>query len=109
MTTLTVPAGDLPVWLCFEPWATEYTVAPNTTVVIKFDAGTEVELTSHVEGITFMSLGRHPDIWSAGGEPLEIYSETMPETPAGISGELFGWIRTAVPPKPNWSSPNRLV
>lgn len=76
-TSLTVRADEQPVWLCFEPWASE--------------------LTHHVEGITFLSFGRHPDIWSEDGEPLDIYSDSMPETPEGPMS-VFRFIMKAVPP-----------
>jgi hypothetical protein len=62
-------------------WATEYTVPPGTAVVIHFNNETPVELTHHGNGITFMSFGRHPDIWSEDSRPLEIFSDTMPRTP----------------------------
>jgi hypothetical protein len=99
-TALTLRAGPQPLWLCFEPWATEYTVAPNTAVVIKFDRQTPIELAHHPNGITFISFGCHPDIWSADGEPVEIFSEFMPETPSGLGAEAFRPIMTAVPPTP---------
>jgi hypothetical protein len=96
-TSLTVRAGQQPVWLCFEPWATEYTVAPGTAAVIRFPDDPPAELTHHIEGITFLSFGRHPDIWSEDGRPIEVYSDTAPKTPA-ISMSALRFVMEAVPP-----------
>ncbi len=96
-TTLVVHADQRPVWLCFEPWASEYTVPVGTTVVVRFDSS--IELTHHPDGIVFMSFGRHPDICRPDGEPLEIFSDTMPPTPS-VSVELMRFVMAAVPPVP---------
>ena len=98
-TELTIRAGQTPVWLCFEPWATEYTVGPGMTVVVRFNNRSPVEMTHHVQGITFMSLSRHPDIWDADGTPLEIFSDVMPEVP-DVSIAAIRNIMAAVPPVP---------
>lgn len=100
LTSLTVRADEQPVWLCFEPWASEYTVAPGDAVVVKFPDGPPAELTHHFEGITFLSFGRHPDIWSEDGEPLEIYSDSMPETPEVSLTALRFIMKAAPPPRP---------
>jgi hypothetical protein len=98
-TSLTVRANEQPVWLCFEPWASEYTVAPGGAVVVKFLDGPPVELTHYPEGITFLSFGRHPDIWGEDGEPVEIYSDSMPETPEGSMTALRFIMNAAPPPR----------
>lgn len=102
-TRLTIRTGERSLWLCFEPWATEHTVPPGTAVVIHFPTET-FELTHHPDGITFMSLGRHPDIWSEDGKPLDILSDTMPETP-DVSAAVFRSFIAAAPPirtEPPW-------
>jgi hypothetical protein len=102
-TNLTIRTGTRSLWLCFEPWANEYTVPPDTAVVIHFP--TEAfELTHHPDGITFMSFGRHPDIWTEDGNPLEIFSDTMPETP-DVPEAAVRHVIAATPPirtEPPW-------
>jgi hypothetical protein len=98
---LTVRSQDEPLWLCFEPWANEYTVPPQTGVVIEFDVEQGgVELMHHADGITFFSLGRHPDVWGEDGEALLILSTVMPPTPDGLSDPdaVFKQVMQAVPP-----------
>jgi hypothetical protein len=97
-TTFTMRSDENPLWLCFEPWGTEHTFAAGTAVVLKFDDLAPVELTHHDVGITFVSLGRHPDIFSENGEPLEIYSDTMPEIPGDLPLEGFRFIMDLMPP-----------
>ncbi|GAA4528066.1 hypothetical protein [Amycolatopsis samaneae] len=96
-TELTIRAERRSLWLCFEPWANEYTVPPHTAVVVRFP-GLPVELTHHPDGITFLSFGRHPDIWSQDGRPLEIFSNHMPETPPDVAEEAVRRVIGAVPP-----------
>ncbi|CRK60389.1 hypothetical protein [Alloactinosynnema sp. L-07] len=67
------------------------------TVVIHFNNESDVEVTHHVEGMTFLTFGRHPDLWSVDGHPVEIFSDTMPRTP-DASPELARWIMEVVPP-----------
>jgi hypothetical protein len=95
-TELTVRTEERSLWLCFEPWANEYTVAPHTAVVVRFPSP-QVELTHHPDGIVFLSFGRHPDIWSQDGQPLEIFSDVMPETPGALAA-AFRRIISIVPP-----------
>jgi hypothetical protein len=104
-TTLVLRAEQNPLWLCFEPWATEHTVAPNTAVVLKFDSPTPVEFTHHGHGMTFVSFGKHPDILAEDGQPIEIYSDTMPEAPTELA-EGFRMIMDVVPPRPSWGTDN---
>jgi len=81
-TRLRVRAGGEPLWLCFEPWATDYTIAADTCVVIEFDSEqAPVEITHQNDGMVFFSLGRHPDIWSDDGLPLLVWGDDMPRTP----------------------------
>jgi hypothetical protein len=96
-TELTIRTEQRSLWLCFEPWANEYTVPPHTAVVIHFPSA-PLELTHHPDGIIFISFGRHPDIWSHDGQPLEIFSDVMPETPPGVAEDAVGFIIDAVPP-----------
>ena len=104
-TTLTVRTEQSSLWLCFEPWANEYTVPPHTAVVIHF-AEPPFELTHRPDGIIFLSLGRHPDVWSEDGQPLEIFSDYMPETPPIAAAEaVVRRIVDAIPPirtQPPW-------
>ncbi|GAB3911829.1 hypothetical protein GCM10029964_118560 [Kibdelosporangium lantanae] len=88
-TTLTVRAEQHALWLCFEPWANEYTIPRGTTVVIHFNNESTVETTHHAVGITFFTLGRHPDIWSEDDQPLEIFSDYMPRTSTGTPEEAI--------------------
>lgn len=97
-TNLVVRADQQSLWLCFEPWATEYTALPGTTVVIRFNNETPVEIVHHNEGMTFFTLGRHPDLYDEDGAPVEIYSEYLPETPSGIPMDLIRYVMEAVPP-----------
>jgi hypothetical protein len=103
VTTLLIRSEQNPLWLCFEPWATEHTVPPNTAVVLKFDGA--VEFTHHTYGITFVSFGKHPDILAENGDPIEIYSDTMPEALAELA-EGFRTIMSIVPPRPVWGADN---
>ncbi|MBP2325506.1 hypothetical protein JOF56_005891 [Kibdelosporangium banguiense] len=105
MTTLLLRTEQNPLWLCFEPWGTEHTIAPNTAVLLEFYSPTPVELTHHTDGITFVSFGRHPDIRAENGDPVEIYSDTMPESPIELA-EGFRMIMGIVPPRPSWGSDN---
>jgi hypothetical protein len=98
-------AEQNPLWLCLEPWGTEHTVPPNTAVVLVFDNPTPVEFTHHSDGITFVSFGKHPDILTEGGEPIEIYSDSMPEASLAMA-EGFRMIMGIVPPRPKWGSDN---
>jgi hypothetical protein len=95
-TKLTIRTNDRSLWLCFEPWATEHTVPPDTAIVIHFPTET-YELTHHPDGITFLSFGQHPDLWTEDDTPVEIYSAFMPETP-NVPVESFRNIMTWVPP-----------
>jgi hypothetical protein len=101
-TPLKISTAEEPLWLCFEPWANEYTVPSGTTIVIVFDTEqAPVEVMHHADGITFFSLGRHPDIYSDDGCPLEILSETMPSTPTDLSSDpaaVFKTIMSLAPP-----------
>jgi hypothetical protein len=110
-TPLRISAGDEPLWLCFEPWATGYTVPAQTTVVVMFDTDqTPVEMVHRPDGVTFFSLGTHPDVWSATGQPLELFSEVMPVTPSDLStdaGSLFKLVMSAVPPMRSDENPSK--
>ena len=96
-TELTIRTEQRSLWLCFEPWANEYTVPPHTVVVVHFPSP-PIELTHQHDGIIFMSFGRHPDIRSQDGQPVEIFSDIMPETPPGIAESAFRSVISAVPP-----------
>ncbi|MFD0899246.1 hypothetical protein [Actinomadura sediminis] len=91
---------DRPLWLCFEPWANEYTLEPGMEAVICFPT-TEIEMT-HVEaGIVFFTMGAHPDVWGATGEELLIWSDDMPPTPGTPNAEAITRLAMAsVPPRP---------
>ncbi|MFV2179836.1 hypothetical protein ACFHW2_28470 [Actinomadura sp. LOL_016] len=98
---LRLSAGeDRPLWLCFEPWANEYTLEPGMNAVICFPT-TEIEMT-HVEGgIVFFTMGVHPDVWGANGEELLIWSDDMPPTPDTPNAEAITRLAmAAVPPRP---------
>ncbi len=98
-TTLTFRAGPRPLPLCFEPWATEFTVEPQTAVLIEFDSEVApVEVAHHPDGVTFLSFGRHPDVFGEEGEPLQILSDTMPETPSEVPIDAFRAIMALVAP-----------
>jgi hypothetical protein len=97
VSTLTIRALEQPLWLCFEPWATEYTVPLGRTAVVRFPRDIAIEVNHHADGITFMTSGCHPDVYSETGDPLLVYSDTMPETPADMM-EKFRVIMAAVPP-----------
>ncbi|TWP46481.1 hypothetical protein FKR81_35545 [Lentzea tibetensis] len=105
-TNLVLRADQQSLWLCFEPWATEYTALPGTTIVIRFHNETPVEVAHHRDGMTFFTLGRHPDLYAEDGTPVEIYSEYLPETPKGVPISGFRFIMEAVPPVR--SEPDRL-
>ncbi|ALG14147.1 hypothetical protein [Kibdelosporangium phytohabitans] len=98
ITTLTVRADRQPLWLCFEPWANEYTVPADTTVVIHFDDKLPIEVTHHPDGMTFFSGGKHPDIYAEDGSPLEILSDVMPEPP-GVALDALRAVIAATPPR----------
>lgn len=101
---LTVRTQDQPLWLCFQPWASEYTVPPQTGVIVEFHGDpSELELMHHSDGITFFCLGRHPDVWSEAGEALLIFSAAMPPAPDGRSDPdaLFQQVMNAAPSRGN--------
>jgi hypothetical protein len=103
---LVVRAEQQSLWLCFEPWATEYTLLPGTTVVVRFGDEIPLEVTHHSDGMTFFSLGPHPDLYAEDGTAVEIFSEHLPETPPELSAEMFRTVMELMPPIR--SEPDRL-
>jgi hypothetical protein len=95
---LRISAGDEPLWLCFEPWADEFTVPAGTCVVIDFPSLGEVELAHRPDGIVFFTMGAHPDVWSLDGDPLYVVSHEAPHTPTGTPEAVVRHIMAAVPP-----------
>lgn len=103
---LVVRAEEQSLWLCFEPWATEYTLLPGAAVVVRFGDEIPVEVVHHRDGMTFFSMGPHPDLYAEDGTALEIYSEYLPPTPPELSAEMFRAVVDLMPPIR--SEPDRL-
>jgi hypothetical protein len=103
---ITVRAEKQALWLCFEPWATEYTLLPGAAVVVRFGEGVSAEVTHHNDGMTFFNIGPHPDLYAEDGTALEIYSEYLPATPPELSAELYRAMLELMPPIR--SEPDRL-
>ncbi|MDT7788055.1 MAG: hypothetical protein QOF58_6474 [Pseudonocardiales bacterium] len=56
-------------------------------LVVRFGDEVSVEVVHHRDGMTFFSLGPHPDLYAEDGEAVEIYSEYMAEFPAELGGD----------------------
>lgn len=95
---LVVRAEQQSLWLCFEPWANEYTLLPGSAVVIRFGGDVPVEVVHHRDGMTFFSLGPHPDLYAEDGTAVEIYSEYMPEFPVDLPIAALKHVMEVVPP-----------
>lgn len=85
---LVVRAEEQSLWLCFEPWASEYTLLPGAAVVVRFSDEIAPEITHHRDGMTFFSVGAHPDLYAEDGTAIEIYSEWLPPWPAELTVEM---------------------
>lgn len=85
---LLVRAEHQALWLCFESWATQYTLLPGTAVLVRFPPDKPVEVVHHHDGMTFFSMGPHPDLYAEDGTPMEIYSAYMPEFPAELEQHM---------------------
>jgi len=82
-TRLLIVADEKPLLLCFEFWASEYTVAAGSGVIVRFDdKGPPIEVVHGPDGITFFSSGAHPEIWTRNGEPLPELNGSMPMSSA---------------------------
>lgn len=95
---LVVRAEHQSLWLCFEPWANQYTLLPGTAVLVRFPPDTPVEVTHHRDGMTFFSLGAHPDLYAEDGSAVEIYSEYMPVFGEDMPIAALRHVMEAVPP-----------
>lgn len=85
---LVVRAEQQSLWLCFEPWANQYTLLPGTAVLVRFPPDKQVEVVHHHDGMTFYSAGPHPDLYAEDGTAVEIYSEYMPEFPPELEQHM---------------------
>jgi hypothetical protein len=95
---LLVRAEHQSLWLCFEPWANQYTLLPGTSVVVRFPDEAAVEVVHHRDGMTFFSLGEHPDLYGEDGSAVEIYSEYMPIFGADLPIAALRRVMEVVPP-----------
>ncbi|SES25017.1 hypothetical protein [Lentzea albida] len=95
---LLVRAEHQALWLCFEPWANQHTLLPGNAVVVRFPPDTAVEVAHHLDGMTFFSLGPHPDLYAEDGEAVEMYSEYMPVCPADLPIAALRHVMEIVPP-----------
>jgi len=60
----------------------------------------------HAEGITFFSLGRHPDVRGEDGSDILILSDVMPRTP-DVALQAMRNVMAIVPPvRPGGTSPS---
>ena len=103
---LVVRAEQQSLWLCFEPWGSEYTLLPGAAVVIKFGGDIHPEVTHHRDGLIFFSLGPHPDLYAEDGTAIEIYSEWLPPWPAELPVDITRAALEIMPPVR--SEPDRL-
>ena len=95
---MTIRARERDVWLCFEPWATEHTVAAGSSVVLEFVGPLGIlEMEHHPEGVTFLSSGLHPDLRNEDGSDVLILSNVMPPTP-DVSEQALRNVMSIVPP-----------
>lgn len=95
---LVVRAEQQPLWLCFEPWANQYTLLPGTSIVVRFPDDVLVEVVHHRDGMTFFNVGAHPDLYGEDGTAVEIYSEYMPVFPADMPLEAVRYVMEVIPP-----------
>ncbi|MFD4643575.1 hypothetical protein ACFWN2_40140 [Lentzea sp. NPDC058436] len=95
---LLVRAEQQSLWLCFEPWANQYTLLPGNTVLVRFPPDTQVEVVHHRDGMTFFNLGPHPDLYAEDGSAVEIYSEYMPVFGADLPIDVLRHVMEVVPP-----------
>ncbi|MDX8035582.1 hypothetical protein SK803_35715 [Lentzea sp. BCCO 10_0856] len=95
---LVVRAEQQSLWLCFEPWANQYTLLPGASIVVRFDDDVSVEVVHHRDGMTFFNVGAHPDLYAEDGTAVEIYSEYMPVFPADLPLEVLRHVMEVIPP-----------